>query len=382
MFSIFKGWDGSWYMVPYSPYGGLAGYLLLAVAILIMGWLIIISASLMYLPALSILAGIVLMLYMSQNASSDAINITTYFFCVPFFAYGWTGLNWAMFVAASQQNAEAGIFAVIGWLISAVIGLMVFMLPATEICDSNAGGLIIIPMMFLWFSAILAFPDKNGPSKYLGAASTIVKYCFRVLGIMMAICLVIYLVITIRDLVKSEIARKDLTSGAAMFVLGLIPIVVAWILGSFTDPVILTVIILLVYAAIAFIAYDKKRKQSYPNAKFVVLPILIAWFANSVSSVPENNLLVPLEGAKVVVGFFRSGPLQMLAQNVGEPTLAGLEKIFGTVINLIVKLVLMIFDARIPEFGIPYMIVMILGFFAILLVYWLGSAIRNKTAKG
>lgn len=382
MFSIFKGWDGNWYMVPYSPYGGLAGYALLAVAILIMGWLIYISASLMYLPALAILAGIVLMLYMSQNASSDAINITTYLFCVPFFAYGWTGMNWAMFVAASQQNAEAGIFAVIGWLISAMIGLLVFMLPATEICDSNAGGLIILPMIFLWISAILAFPDKNGPSKYLGAASTIVKYCFRVFGIMMIVCLIIYLVVTIKDLVKSEIARKDLASGAAMFVLGLIPAAAAWILGSFADPAIVAAIVLLVYAAIAFIAYDKKRKQSYPNAKFVVLPILLAWFANSVSNVPENDLLVPLEGAKVVVGFFRSGPLQMLALNAGEPTLAGLEKIFGTVANLVVKLVLAIFDAHISEFGIPYMIVMILGFFAILLVYWLGTTIRNKMVKG
>ena len=106
MFRIFRGYDGSLFMVPYEFGDELWGLGFLVIGIAIMVWLIAVSAGLMYLPLLAILAGVVLLMFMSSESGSGAKNISAYFFCFPFFAYGWTGMNWAMFAAAMPERIK------------------------------------------------------------------------------------------------------------------------------------------------------------------------------------------------------------------------------------------------------------------------------------
>lgn len=379
MFRIFKSGYGVESILSYRLGDGVPGILFGIAAALLMLWMSLTSPGHMYLPFLSILAGLTVLLYLGGKAG-ELRGIAAFYTAYPLLVYGWTGMCWTVF--AATDSSGNGVIGMMGWLVLAVVGVFVLVIPSFEAANSSIGGLVIIPLAALWISAII-FGLADDTNSYYQTASRIVTYTFHVFGIMMGVALICWLIMAVKTCIDHKDSIKNLLGSFLMFVLGCLPLMLVPLLSTILSGFLLAAGLLVYFLLLALVTYRRGGHGPMPGAQYAVLPVLLAWFARAVLPLTavSDPSIVPIGAVGRVLSFCSHDWIASFADHVGGPLLASFGALLNAVFAWAGQLLHQYLGIDLAATGIPDLLVMVCGFFLILLVLWLGTMVRDKIGK-
>ena len=373
MFKIFRSGYGIDSIVPYHFSDGVLFLVFGLVAVLMMFWLAVIAAPFMYLPMLAILTGLLLLLYLGGE-EGQLRGKAAYYLAYPFFAYGWTGMCWAVFAATASSGILIGI---LGWIVLGAVGIFTLVLPSFEVAERSVGGLVLIPLVVLWVSAII-FSLGDDSNTYGHMASMLSLYTFRVFGALLLLAAAVYLITTVKELLDKRDARINAAGDFLMLLIGCLPLAAIPLLSTILSEIQLAALLLGLYFIIALLTY-RHGKGPAPGAQFVLLPVLLAWTAKGMMVVSTGESpLVPVLAADKIFGIFHAAPCMYFAERIGGPSLEAFSTLTGKGMNWLLDMIAKVFGHTMQSFGLPDLFGMVLGFFLLLLVMWAGTFLREK----
>ena len=376
MFRIFRSGYGINDIVPYHFGDGVMFLVFGLIAVLMMFWLAVAAAPVMYLPMLAILAGLLLLLYLGGE-EGELRGKAAYYLAYPFFAYGWTGMCWAVFAASVPS---VGLVGLLGWIVLGAVGVFTLVIPSFEVAEHSIGGLVLIPLVVLWVSAIVfSIGDEN--NTYGRMASNLVLYTFRVFGVLLLLAAVVYLITTVKELIDNRNTRINTVGGFLMLLAGCLPLAAVPLLSTILSDMQLAALLLGLYFVIALLTC--RSKGPAPGAQFALLPVLLAWFMRALMPVVSagKSPLVPLAAAGRIFGVLHADPCMYFAERIGGPSLEAFSAMTEKGLNWLLDLISTILGKSIPAFGLPDLFGMVLGFFLLLLVMWIGTLLREKISQ-
>ena len=379
MFRIFKSGYGVESILSYKLGDGVPGILFGIAAAVLMLWMAVTSAAYMYLPLLAILAGLTMLLYLGGKAG-ELRGIAAFYAAYPLLVYGWTGMCWTVF--AATDSSGNGVIGMMGWLVLAVVGVFVLVIPSFEAANSSIGGLVIIPLAALWISAII-FGLADDTNSYYATACRIVTYTFHVFGIMMAVALICWLIMAVKTCIDHKDSIKNLLGSFLMFVLGCLPLMLVPLLSTILSSWMLAAGLLTYFLLLALATYRRGGHGPMPGAQYAILPVLLAWFARVVlplTAVSDPSIL-PVGAVSRVLSFCSHDWIVSFADHVGGPLLASFGALLAPLFAWTEQLLRQHLGVDLAATGIPDLLVLVCGFFLILLVLWLGTLVRDKVGK-
>ena len=344
---------GGFLAYPYSPGAELLSIPILAIAVVGLGAFAIallkmLGAALLVPIICALLA--VCLLILLPNAVRP---ITAMLLLQPFISYAWCSLCWAMWAVGERK----GLLHIggLGWLLIAIAGLVLALYIGEE--SFGLGFLHLFSGIFLWWSGIL-----GADSFWRG--ELMVRYWFRIFGVIAAIALAVNLIQVLRSSFKTNkttgtAARSTQVSGPRDVLTGLALGVLAMLstflfARLFIDTQIAHALLLLaavlLFGGAAWLYASPKRAAG--GLIFLFLPLLFglaAWYAGEIDL---SLVAAPLRAADKVQGFLTAdvfSPLAEAAAGLGE-ALAGT---LAALLHLLLDLIMMIFDSSAPTFTIP-----------------------------
>lgn len=376
MFRIFRNGHDKENVFPYLLGDGIPGILFAVLGVLAMLYLAAAAPAAMYLPVLSVLFGLTALLYLGGK-EGHLRGRAAYYTAYPFLVYGWAGMNWAVFAVTVQQGSL--LYGMIGWMVLALIGVFVLVFPSFEAAGSSLGGLVLLPLAALWASAVI-YGVSDPLNGYYNTAARLAVYTFRVFAVLLLAALVIWLVMTVKDLIDSKDTRIRAVGGLVMFVLGLPPAVALPLLSTMIGRLPLAGIVLGYFFILALLSYRKSRHEPAPGAGFALLPLLAAWLCSAVHTwlAMGTAALLPLPVAGKGLGLFAGSIGTFLADRIGAPSLEAFRALLDILLGWISRALSGLPGVSLAPSGISDLSVIVCGFFLLLLVMWAGTLIRDK----
>ena len=371
MFRLFEDWDGSFIIIREGPYDGLWSLLFMGFFVLLMCVLGSYAVPYMTLPLLAVYAGMVISMYVKSSWSL----LVAY----PFFAYGWAAACYVITYVTIEYNL--GLIGLIGWLVMAIVGIFLLMIPLGEVHEyvGGFGNFFMIPLAMLWIASLL-FSLQDSDNNFNVISQKWTLYAFRMLGITMLIALVAALVERIREVARSETEQKDLFNNIVSTAVG-IGIVAGFSIFSYLIPggIVMSLLLLAVLAALAFAL--KTDKGSFSITSYAFLPVLVCWIFKPVVYQESIYRIMYLQAADKVLDIGNVPLMHYLADRFASPTLAGFTMILSKILNFLINLFLRIFDSSLQAFVLPEIIAIPFGFLAMCLAVSLGMTFKQKICK-
>ena len=166
-----------------------------------------------------------------------------------------------------------------------------------------------------------------------------------------------------------------------MLLAGCLPLATVPLLSTILSDMQLAALLLGLYFVIALLTC--RSKGPAPGAQFALLPVLLAWFMRALMPVVSagESPLVPLAAAGRIFGVLHADPCMYFAERIGGPSLEAFSAMTEKGLNWLLDLISTILGKSIPAFGLPDLLGMVLGFFLLLLVMWIGTLLREKISQ-
>lgn len=357
MFKIFENWDGSFTIIPYEAGDDIWSMVFMAIFALLMGIMGVSMAGYMALPVLAIFAGAVILMYVKSTYSI--------LIAYPFFAYAWAEI--CFIITYVSFNKGLGLIGIMGWLLMAIAGFFVMVLPFEMI-----GAFVFFPVAMLWIASILMFLSESAAT-----SEKWTLYAFRILGIIMLVGIVLSLVERCKEVSGSTSEQKNLINNGVSVLIG-IGVVAAFSVFSYMFPggVVMSFLLLAAMAGLAFVLHI--GNDSFSITHYVFLPVLVCWIFKPIAYYEGIYTIMHLEAADKLLSIGDSSMMQYLATRFAAPTLSGFSLILGRILGFIINLFLRLFDTSLPPFVMPESFAIPFGFMALYFAARLGINLRRK----
>jgi hypothetical protein len=176
---------------------------------------------------------------------------------------------------------------------------------------------------------------------------------------------------------------KNLLGSFLMFVLGCLPLMLVPLLSTILSGWMLAAGLLTYFLLLALATYRRGGHGPMPGAQYAILPVLLAWFARAVLPLTavSDPSIVPISAVGRVLSFCSHDWIASFADHVGGPLLASFGALLNAVFAWAGQLLHQYLGIDLAATGIPDLLVLVCGFFLILLVLWLGTMVRDKAGK-
>ena len=357
MFKIFENWDGSFTIIPYEFSDDIWSMVFMGIFVLLMGILGVSMAEYMALPVLAIFAGAVVLMYVKSSYSI----VVAY----PFFAYAWAEI--CFIITYVSFNKGLGLIGLMGWLLMAIAGVFVLILPFEAI-----GAFVFFPLTMLWIASMLMFLSESAAT-----SEKWTLYAFRILGIIMLVGIVLSLVERCKAVSRSNGEQKNLINNCVSLLIG-IGVVAVFSVFSYLFPggVVMSFLLLAAMAGLAFVF--KIGNDSFSITHYVFLPVLVCWIFKPIAYHEGIHTIMYLEAADKLLSIGDSSMMQFLATRFAAPTLSGFSIVFSRILGFIINLFLRLFDSSLPPFVMPESFALPFGFVALCFATSLGINLRQK----
>lgn len=358
--------------------GGILNALLFGIAALF-AWLGWVMGDALMLP-LACLVFILLVCTVAASfgskVSEDLVSVLV-IALIPVLLYAWGCLCWGMIYVS--DHSEAGYMAFFAYLLAGVFMLTLAAGIASE-GDMPLLGLIFGgAQLVIWWAAMGARSYGNE------GVANVLKYTFRILGIISLGCLALIVIGSIVSIVKSSkqssgssVDPMALGWDALSIVIGFVPLMLFGILPA-TGSIVLALLMLAAYAVVAtLICY----KRDYRQTRLIGLVVgYLALFFCYLITRADMSVAIPLDAGNVVIGTLNSSSLVQSMGSVFETVALSLATLFETVLHFVLSLVFRIFDAEAPQIGMNCLMSGLLGFAALCMFISIGTSVAGGLKK-
>lgn len=296
---------------------------------------------------------------------------------IPVLLYAWGCLCWGMIYVS--DHSEAGYLAFFAYLLAGMFMLTLAAGIASE-GDIPLLGLIFAgAQLVIWWAAMGARSYGNE------GVANVLKYTFRILGIVSLICLALLVIGSIYSIVKTlgrgnGISVDPLAFGwdAMSIVIGFVPLLLFGILPA-TGNIVPALLMLTAYAVVAvFIC----RKRDYRETRLVGLVVgYLALFFCYLVTRADMSVAIPLDAGNVVIDGLNSSGLVQSMGSIFETAALSLAALFETLLHFVLSLLFRIFDAEAPFISMNCLMSGLLGFAALCMFISIGTSVASALKK-
>ena len=380
MWHIFSDGFGGFLVYESDPMGDALGdgmlMALFAGIAALFAWLIWVMGDAIMLPLACLVLLLMLGLLGVGFGIDSEISMTAMSFAaMPIIMYAWGCLCWGMMYVF--DHAEQGYLAFIAYLLAGVFMLAMMGGFAQESDIPILGVIFAVSQLVIWWAAMGARSYGNE------GVAFVLKYTFRVLGIVSLVCLAIVALMAIWGLFKAAshpqvIDGKNFAWNLGTVAMSVAPVLVCGHLGGI-GGVVPGIAMLVLYAVLAGTIVALQKEGSGRLAGLAIA--YLAFFFCYLITRADLSIAIPLDAGNAVIDTLCNSELTRVMGSMFEVVGASLAELFATVTYFALSLAFRIFDSQAPYIPFNETMSGLLGFAALCWSISIGASVMVRARR-
>jgi hypothetical protein len=295
---------------------------------------------------------------------------------IPVLLYAWGCMCWGMIYVT--DHSDLGYLAFLAYLLAGIFMLTAAAFIATE------GEMPVLGLVFAGAQLVIWWAAMGARSYGNEGVADILKYTFRILGLVSVGCLALFVVGSLIGMLRRS--KQDKASSfngvalawdAATIAIGFVPLVLFGMLPV-TSGIALALVMLMAYAVIAAVICNKREHE----ARLIGLVVgYLALFFCYLITRADMSVAIPLDAGNVVIDTLNGSALVQSMGSIFEGVALSLAALFETVLHFVLSLVFRIFDAEAPFISMNCLMSGLLGFAALCMFTSIGMSVAAALKK-